>query len=67
MDGSLEVTGLIQGNFLVRTGPNGEKLVSNGVPGVSSLKPGASVATQYRGSAMRMQDLESRVQKAVQQ
>ena len=67
MDGSLEVTGLVQGNFLVRTGPNGEKLVSNGVPGVSSLKPGASMATQYRGSAMRMQDLESRVQKVVQQ
>src|SRR6267378_8466305 len=35
MDGTLEVTGLMQGNFLVHKNATGETMVSNGVPDIS--------------------------------
>ncbi len=65
-DGSLVVTGLMQGNFLIYRGPGGESLVSNGAPDVSAYKASKSAVTAYSGSAMRLQEMESRVQKAVQ-
>jgi len=66
-DGSMEVTGLIQGNFLVYRGPAGESLVSNGTPETSAYQVSTSQITSYRGSSMRLQEIEARVQKAVQQ
>ncbi|MGH9528447.1 MAG: hypothetical protein ACRD2S_00845 [Terriglobales bacterium] len=65
-DGSLVVTGLMQGNFLIYKGPTGESLVSNGAPDVSVYKASTSPITAYSGSAMRLQDMEGRIQKAVQ-
>jgi hypothetical protein len=65
-DGTLEVTGLMQGNFMVRQSPSGESLVSNGVPEVSAYQIGSRDVAPFRGSGMRLEELESRVQKAVQ-
>jgi hypothetical protein len=66
MDGTLEVTGLMQGNFLVHKSDTGETMVSNGVPDVSAYQASSNAVTQYRGSGMRLDELESRVQKAIQ-
>lgn len=65
-DGSLVVTGLMQGNFLIYRGPTGESLVSNGAPDVSAYKASTAPIAAYSGSAMRLQEMEGRVQKAVQ-
>jgi hypothetical protein len=66
-DGSLDVTGLMQGNFAVRKSATGETVVSNGVSGVSSYLVESHQVTSYQGTSMRLTDLEARVQKAVQQ
>jgi hypothetical protein len=65
-DGSLVVTGLVQGNFMIYRGPTGKALVSNGTPETSAYKVSASEVTGYKGSAMRLEEIEGRVQKAVQ-
>ncbi len=65
-DGSFEVTGLIQGNFLIYRGLAGESLVSNGAPDASAYEVSSSKVTAYKGSAMRLHDIEARVQKAMQ-
>ncbi|MGH9513166.1 MAG: hypothetical protein ACRD2U_13625 [Terriglobales bacterium] len=65
-DGSLVVTGLMQGNFLIYRGPSGESLVSNGAPDTSAYRASASAVTTYNGSTMRLQEIESRVQKVRQ-
>ena len=65
-DGTMEVTGLMQGNFLVRRAANGELTVSNGLPGVSAYEAASNRIAGYQGSALRLKDLESRVWKAVQ-
>lgn len=65
-DGSLVVTGLMQGNFLIYRGPTGENLVSNGAPNVSAYRASTTPITTYSGSAMRLQEMEGRIQKAVQ-
>lgn len=66
-DGSLVVTGLMQGNFLVYHAPNGETLVSNGAPDTSAYRVGAPEVTTYKGSAMRLDEMENRILKAVRQ
>ena len=66
-DGTLEVTGLMQGNFIVRKNATGETMVSNGVPDVSAYQASSNAVTQYRGSGMRLDELESRVRKATKQ
>jgi hypothetical protein len=66
-DGSLEITGLIQGNFLIYRSATGENLVSNGTAEASAYKVSTSEVTTYAGSSMRLREIESRVQKAVQQ
>lgn len=66
-DGSLVVTGMIQGNFSIYRGPKGEALVSNGAPEASAYQVGSSEATSYRGRTMDLHEIEGRVQKAVQQ
>jgi hypothetical protein len=65
MDGTLEVTGLMQGNFLIHKSDTGETMVSNGVPDVSSYQASSNAVTQYRGSGMRLDQLETRIQKAI--
>jgi hypothetical protein len=64
LDGTFEVTGLIQGNFLVHTLSTGERVVSNGVPGVASYSASANRVREFRGNSMHLQDLEQRVRQA---
>ena len=64
-DGTFQVTGLMQGNFLMNASPTGHVTVSNGVPEVSSYEAGT--VTTYRGAVMTLDQLESRVRKAVHQ
>jgi hypothetical protein len=66
-DGSLVVTGMIQGNFAIYRGASGESLVSNGAPETSAYRVATSEVTDYLGGAMRLNEIESRVQRAVQQ
>ncbi len=65
-DGALVVTGLMQGNFLMRHTPQGQTFVSNGMPEASAYHTATGEVTSYRGSNLRLKDLESRIQKAVQ-
>lgn len=64
-DGAMRVVGLMQGNFLVFKS-QGELKVSNGVPNVTVVTTGGQLAP-YTGSHMTLQELESRVTKAVAQ
>lgn len=65
LDGTLEVTGLMQGNFLYESSTSGQTIVSNGVPQVSTLQAGTGQIGAYHGGALRLPDLEQRVRKAV--
>jgi hypothetical protein len=65
-DGALVVTGLMQGNFLVRRTAQGQTVVSNGMPEAFEYQASSSKVTGYRGNTMRLEELESRIQKAVQ-
>jgi hypothetical protein len=62
-DGTLQVTGLMQGNFLMNAPAGRPVTVSNGVPQVSAYEQG-KVST-YRGASMTLDELESRIRKAV--
>lgn len=64
-DGALVVTGLMQGNFLMRHTPQGQTFVSNGMPEASEFHAATGAVTNYRGRNLRLEDLESRIQKAV--
>jgi len=64
-EGTFEITGLLQGNFSIRKLTSGEAVVSNGVPGVSVYRAGST--GEYTGAYMKLQELEARVRKAVQQ
>jgi hypothetical protein len=66
VDGTLEITGLMQGNFLMHKSDAGEIMVSNGVLDVSAYQASSNAVTQYRGSGMRLDELESRIRKVVQ-
>lgn len=66
-DGTLIVTGLVQGNFRMMREPSGEVTVSNGVPDVSALEQQTGGPVLYRGSKMSIQSLEQRVRKAQEQ
>jgi hypothetical protein len=57
----------MQGNFIVHKNATGETMVSNGVPDVSAYQVSSNAVTQYRGSGMRLDELESRVRKATKQ
>ncbi len=63
-DGTLSVTGLMQGNFAVYHTPTGATMVSNGMPGVSAYHPSTNAVSTYQGNVMRLEELVSRVQKA---
>lgn len=62
-DAALSVVGLMQGSFRRLWGDQGEASVSNGVPGVTAVTKGN--LRSYSGTALSLQSLESRVQKAV--
>ena len=64
-DGALVVTGLMQGNFLMRHTQAGQTYVSNGMPEAFEYQAAAGEVTSYRGNTMRLEELESRIQKAV--
>lgn len=64
-DGAMVVTGLMQGNFVMRRTPEGATYVSNGMPDASEYHASSREVTHYRGNSMRLEELESRVQKAV--
>ncbi len=66
-DGRYVVTGLMQGNFAVKTlsaNQGADPEVSNGIEGVEAFDPEAKVIKTYRGSSMRLSQLEARVKKA---
>jgi hypothetical protein len=65
-DGTLVITGLMQGNFSVRTAQDGTQMVTNGMPEVSAYSVSTGEVTPYRGNRLRLVELETRVQKAVQ-
>lgn len=58
-DGSLVVVGLIQGNYRMVRAPNGETLVTNGVPGAQQFERGR--IERFAGNAMRLSEAEARV------
>ncbi len=66
-DGALVVTGLMQGNFLMQRTAQGQTYVSNGMPEAMEYHAASGAVTGYRGSKLRLQELEARIQKAVRQ
>jgi hypothetical protein len=66
LDGTLVITGLMQGNFAVRTAQNGALMATNGMPEVSAYSISTGEVTPYQGNRLRLQDLEARVRKAAQ-
>ena len=68
-DGSLVVTGLMQGDFRVfhAADQSREAMVSNGVSGVHSYDPAGKTLSEYSGARMSLLDLKSRVKRAAQQ
>ncbi len=64
-DASMVIVGLMQGNFRMAQTASGQVLVSNGMPGVHAYATGRVAA--FGGSALTLQDMESRIQKALQQ
>jgi hypothetical protein len=62
-DGTLAVTSLMQGHFRVSKSAAGDMLVSNGVNGASSFDRASGHVSSYRGSAMKLSELEERVRK----
>lgn len=64
-DGTMAVVGLMQGNFHVERTASGEARVSNGIEGVHSYDAASRSGGTYQGTGMSLQELETRVQKAV--
>lgn len=66
-DGTLVVTGLMQGNFSVRTAENGTDVVTNGIAEVSAYSLTTAQLSPYRGAKLRLEELETRVRKAARE
>lgn len=66
-DGTLSITGVMQGSFRLKRQPSGQVMVTNGVPDVSAYDAHTGSTASYRGSRMTLQQLEDRVRKAVEQ
>jgi hypothetical protein len=63
-DGTMVVVGLMQGHFRVaRDSQTGATIVSNGVMGAEEFNGGK--VQNYRGSALTLRQMESRIRKAV--
>lgn len=65
-DGTLIITGLLQGNFRIRTSAAGEQVVSNGAPDVTSYSVSDHEVSAFTGNRMRLSELKARVEKAAQ-
>ena len=63
-DGTMRIVGFIQGNFLIYKTKTGETKVSNGVPNVT-VQTTSGQLTPYTGAHMTLNELETRVTKAV--
>ena len=62
---ALEVTGLMQGNYLVSSGAGGQRTVSNGLPAVSRRQASPAPAENPGAPATyNLNDFEARVRKA---
>ena len=66
-DGAMVVTGLMQGNFLVKRSANGEVSVTNGMPEVREHRAASGEVAGSVGNVMRLDELESRIRKAESQ
>jgi len=66
-DGTLAVTGLMQGNFLLHRANDGSVTVSNGVPEASRYDTRANSFSEFHGSSLTLANLELRVLKAAKQ
>jgi hypothetical protein len=64
LDGTMVVTGMVQGNFLISRSASGVT-VSNGSPGTMAYNPAQRRMTEFQGKHMTLDELETRVQKAV--
>ncbi len=65
-DGTMRIVGLMQGNFIIYKTQAGETKVSNGVPNVT-VQSTSGQLTPYTGSHLSLNELETRVTKAVNQ
>ena len=65
-DGTYVVVGLVQGNFRVFRGSNGEALVSNRIGGTHALAREGGPVTEFSGAAMTLGQAEARIQRAMQ-
>lgn len=65
-DGTMVVTGLMQGNFHVIESSKGETTVSNDVVGVNQYSPENGTMQHYSGARMPLQKLEVLVRSAAQ-
>lgn len=67
-DGTFVVTGLMQGDFRVlhSADQSGNAMVSNGVAGVHAYDPSGKAVSEFSGTQISLQDLRSRVKRAVQ-
>lgn len=63
-DRAMVVTGLMQGNFLVKRSANGETSVTNGMPEVREHRAASGEVAGSGGSVMRLDELEARIRKA---
>ncbi len=61
-DGTMVITGLMQGNFQVRN-VNGTEMASNGVRGVERLDERSHVVSEYVGTQIPLRDLAARVRR----
>ena len=68
-DGTMAVVGLMQGDFRVIQAADqpGERVVSNGVASVHAYDPSKRSSSEFSGTRMTLNDLKSRVRKAVTQ
>ncbi|HWR13247.1 MAG TPA: hypothetical protein VN577_00350 [Terriglobales bacterium] len=63
-DGTMVIVGLMQGHFrIARDNTTGTDYVSNGTPDGEELS--GNTVKRYRGSALKLSELEARVRKAV--
>lgn len=66
-DGAMVVTGLMQGNFLVRRASDGTKYVSNGMPRLRQFQAAGEIENTTAEDRLRLDDLEAQVKKASRQ
>ncbi len=63
-DSTMVIVGLMQGNFRMAQTAAGQVIVSNGMPAVHTYSSGRIAA--FGGSVVALQDMEARIQKALQ-